>query len=92
MAGRPAWAEALRALRIAFSTKVSPVSAISGTRNSACGTTSISSPDRSWLISRTLPGLLLASTTRFVTMSPARTYRSTSRCLPSSSPMPLSAN
>src|SRR4030066_996920 len=61
-AGRPVCCAALRALRITFSTNVSPVSSASATLKCDCGTTSRCRPASNWLYSRTLPALLLAST------------------------------
>ena len=70
MAGSPVWRAALRALMMAFSTNVVPVSSASGTSNCDCGSTSMSSALSISPISRSLPGLPLASTTFFIPILP----------------------
>src|SRR5690606_35666935 len=60
-AGRPEARAAWRALRMAFSTKLRPVSSASWSVNSRCGSTSMSS-ERRPCNSLSLPALLLAST------------------------------
>src|SRR3569623_80945 len=50
----------------AFSTKLKPVSSASDTPKRDCGSTAMSSPASSSLISRTLPALPVASTMRFM--------------------------
>src|SRR5690606_34220952 len=64
MLGRPVCRQAWRALRMAFSTKVSPVSSAGSTPKCDCGSSSMPSPCSSAATSRVLPSLLLARTTR----------------------------